>query len=555
VVYRVKLYWLLVGVFLGSVAAAPYPEWGRAVVSADHVLASQAGLAALEGGGNAVDAVIAAALAAGVVQPAGSGLGGGGFALVGLAGGDTRVLDFREVAPAGATENMYRAEDGTVISDRSRYGAYAVAVPGESRGLAELLRQHGKLTAKQVAGPAIALAEKGFLVGPHLAVALERTRLIEVQNLFSRDGAVVSRGTRVRRPRLAQTLRRWASSFGEDLYIGRGADAIQRTLAESPGAVTGQDLENYAPKPRQPITIRYGDYVVETMPPPSSGGVCLGQMLRVLDGRGLAAMGHNSSAYIHLLVEAMKHAYADRAHHLGDPDFVEVGTAGLLSDERVGVIREKFDPKQTFEAEYYGALIQSPKDAGTQHISALDADGVGAALTTTINTSFGSGVVVEELGIILNNEMDDFAAAPGVPNAYGLIGGSANAIAPGKRPLSSMTPTVVRDSEGQVVMTIGASGGSMIISSVLQVFLNVVEFGMDPQEAVAAARFHHQWQPDHIFLEGAIPEDVRRGLEERGHQTKRFELYSSVQLSLQAEGGILGGSDPRKGGWPAGMMP
>jgi gamma-glutamyltranspeptidase/glutathione hydrolase len=198
-------------------------------------------------------------------------------------------------------------------------------------------------------------------------------------------------------------------------------------------------------------------------------------------------------------------------------------------------------------------LIQGPKDAGTQHISVLDADGMGAALTTTINTSFGSGVVVEELGIILNNEMDDFVAAPGVPNAYGLIGGSANAVAPGKRPLSSMTPTIVRDSQGEVVMTIGASGGSMIISSVLQVFLNIVEFDMDPQAAVAAARFHHQWQPDHVLLEAAIPEDVRMGLVERGHKTKRFELYSSVQLVLKSDDGVLGGSDPRKGGWPAGL--
>lgn len=550
---RVKNHWLAVGVFLCLVAAAPYPEWGRAVVSADHLLASRAGVTVLERGGNAVDAVVATALAAGVVQPAGSGLGGGGFAVVGSSGEKTHVLDFREVAPAGATEDMYRSSDGSVNPERSRYGALAVAVPGESRGLAELLRQHGRLSPKQVAGPAIKLAEKGFLVGPHLALALERTGLVEVQNLFSRGGDIVGRGTRIRRPLLAQTLRRWANSFGEDLHTGRGADAIQRALAGEVGAVNGRDLDSYAPRVREPIRIAYGNYVVETMPPPSSGGVCLGQMLRVLEGQELTELGHNSSAYIHLLVEAMKHAYADRAHHLGDPDFIEIDVNGLLSDERVGVIKSKFDPDRTFEAGYYGELIQAPEDAGTQHISVLDADGMGAALTTTINTSFGSGVVVEELGIILNNEMDDFVAAPGVPNAYGLIGGRANAIAAGKRPLSSMTPTVVRDSEGKVVLTIGASGGSMIISSVLQVFLNVVEFGMDPQAAVSAARFHHQWQPEHIFLEAAIPEDVRLGLAERGHQTKRFELYSSVQLSLYGDEGALGGSDPRKGGWPAGL--
>jgi gamma-glutamyltranspeptidase/glutathione hydrolase len=289
------------------------------------------------------------------------------------------------------------------------------------------------------------------------------------------------------------------------------------------------------------------------MPPPSSGGVCLGQMLQALDRVDLVGLGHNSSAYIHRLVEAMKHAYADRAHHLGDPDFVEVNSDRLLSVERSTEIREKFDATRTFESTYYGALIQVPDDAGTQHISVIDADGMGAALTTTINTSFGSGLVVEELGIILNNEMDDFVAAPGVPNAYGLIGGAANAVAAGKRPLSSMTPTIIRDEQGDIVMTIGASGGSMIISSVLQVFLNISEFGMDPQEAVASARFHHQWQPDVILLEDAIPEDVREALVGRGHFVKRFELYSSVQVAQRTADGVLGGSDPRKGGWPSGV--
>ena len=544
--------WLVALLFLVLCAAAPYAEWGRALVSADHILASRAGRDALREGGNAIDGVVAAALAAGVVQPAGSGLGGGGFAVFGGGGLETRVLDFREVAPRSATEKMYQGPGGEGVGDRSRAGGMAVAVPGESRGLARLLQEHGRLSPRQVAAPAIRLAEKGFFVGPQLAKALDQTRAPEILTLFSRGGVVAGQGMRIRRPRLAQTLRRWANTFGEDLHAGRGAEAIERAMLGANGLVTREDLASYQPKDRDVITVTYGDLTVETMPLPSSGGVCLGQMLQVLDGVPLVELGHNSSAYIHQLVEAMKHAYADRAHHLGDPDFIEVDTTRLLSAERVRKVRAKFQAERTFEPSYYGRPIQPLEDAGTQHISVMDQEGMAAALTTTINTSFGSGVVVEELGIILNNEMDDFVAAPGVPNAYGLIGGRSNAIAAGKRPLSSMTPTIVRDADGEVVMTIGASGGSMIISSVLQVFLNIVD-GMDPQEAVAAARFHHQWQPDLLLFEDGIPRDVTTALEARGHQLKPFNLYSSVQVVHRTRNGFVGGADPRKAGWPSGL--
>lgn len=531
---------------------APPPEVGTAIVAADHRLASEAGAEMLRRGGNAVDAAVAAALSAGVVQPAGSGLGGGGFAVVVQPDGRKSALDFRETAPAGASRDMYRAADGTVDATASKVGGRAVATPGESRGLAKLLADLGRLSPSDVAAPAIRQAGDGFTVGAHLAHALEGTKHPMIHALFTVGGRVAADGERVRRPALAQTLKRWAKSAGEDLYTGPGAQAVARAVEADGGAMRLADLAAYTPKAREPIVASYRGYTLVTMPPPSSGGVVLAQALRVLEGYDLAALGHNSSDYIHLVTEVMKHGYADRAHHMGDPDFVSVPVTRLLSEGRVDAIRKQIWPGRTFEPDHYGPLIAPPKDDGTQHISVVDASGMGVALTTTINTSFGSGLVDTVSGLVLNNEMDDFAAAPGVPNAYGLVGNEANAIEPGKRPLSSMTPTVVLDGDGRVVMAIGASGGSFIISSVLQSFLNVVEFGMDPQQAVAAARFHHQWQPDTLVIEGEIPLDVRRALEARGHALRVIDRFSSVQIVYAPTPGALSaGADPSKGGWPA----
>ncbi|MFK7930277.1 MAG: gamma-glutamyltransferase [Myxococcota bacterium] len=544
--------WALVLGFstIGAVAwtAAPHPEVGRAVVASDHPLASAAGRDVMARGGNAVDGAVAAALSAGVVQPAGSGLGGGGFAVV-VDGKDRTVLDFREVAPSGATKDMYRSADGGVDSTASRQGPLAVAVPGESRGLATLVAEHGRARLSTVAAPAISQAHRGFPIGGHLARALERTQYPGVQSLFTVQGRVATPGVSVRNRSLARTLKRWVKTAGEDLYTGAGADAIAR--ATQPGVLTAADLSAYAPKTREPVVATFNGYTLITMPPPSSGGVVLGQVLTVLDGAELKALGHNSSAYIHRVTEAMKHAYADRAHHLGDPDFVDVDVKRLLSAERTGQISSLFDPEKTFGTDYYGPVIAPPRDGGTQHISVVDEQGMAVALTTTINTGFGSGVVVEELGLPLNNEMDDFSAAPGVANAYGLVGNAANAIAPGKRPLSSMTPTVVLDGSGHVVYVVGASGGSTIISGTLQVFLNMAVFDMDPQAAVAAARFHHQWVPDKLMLEPGIPVDVVDNLKARGHTVVIRPGFTAVQAVARVKGGFAGGSDPRKGGWPA----
>ena len=538
--------------FVGFLAVAPWPEHGGAVVAADHRAASEAGAEVLERGGNAIDAAVAAALSAGVVQPAGSGLGGGGFA-VGRIDGATFVLDFREIAPAGIDPGAYRNAQGDVVAERSRVGGLAVAVPGEPVGLAQLVRRYGNLTLPEVAKPAIRQATRGAPVGAHLARSLKRTSFESITRRFTVDDRLARTGDIVRRPELGRTLRRWAKTGGRVLNDGAGADAIVATVAADGNPMTVEDLTTYAPKDRQPLIGHYRGYTVVTMPPPSSGGIALLQVLDALEDVDLRSLGHNSSAYIHRLVEAMKHAFADRAHHLGDPDFVAVPTKRLLSEERITEIVEAFDSERTFDPDAYGDPIASPRDGGTQHISVIDSDGSAVALTTTINLGFGSGLVVDDFGVILNNEMDDFSLAPGVPDAFGLVGSQANAIAPGKRPLSSMTPTLVLDSDGRVVLAIGASGGSTIISSTIQVLLAILEFDMDPQAAVSSPRVHHQWLPDKLWMEPGFSRDVTDALEERGHDLVIQRGFSAVQAVLVTADGAEGGADPRKGGWPAGV--
>jgi gamma-glutamyltranspeptidase/glutathione hydrolase len=555
-VLGVRIPWLVggagvVAVLAAAAAGAPPLGPGVAVVSADHRLASEAGAAVLAAGGNAADAAVAAALSAGVVQPAGSGLGGGGFAVGRGPDGAAWVLDFRETAPAAATRDLFLGPDGKVVPAASTTGGLAVAVPSESRGLAEVVRRFGRLTLRDVAGPAIRQAEKGFEVGPHLAGALAATEHPAIRSLFAVDGHPAASGERVTNPELGRTLRRWVRTQGEDLHHGAGAEAIVAAARESGGVLEAEDLAAVDPKDRTPLVGTFRGRTVVTMPPPSSGGVALLQLLAVLEPIDLGALGHNSAAYVHLLAEAFKHAYADRAHHLGDPDFVDVPVDRLVSAARADEIRRDLSPDSTWPPEHYGTMVAPVTDHGTQHISVLDAAGGAVALTTTINTSFGSGLVPESLGLVLNDQMDDFAAAPGVPNAFGLVHDEANAIAPHKRPLSSMLPTVVSGPDGRVELVVGASGGSQIISGTLEVLLDILVFGMDPQEAVAAPRFHHQWIPDVLLVEPGFPPDVVAALEARGHVVQVRPAFSSVQVVAVGPEGPAGGCDPRKGGAPA----
>lgn len=537
-----------------ALAAAPPAELGRTgMVASDHRRASEAGRDVLRAGGNAVDAAVATALASGVVQPAGSGLGGGGFAVVVQPDGTRSVLDFREVAPKKSHRDMFvDAADPKA----SRIGGLANAVPGEARGLETLHQRHGKLPWSEVVAPAIALARDGFELEHHLSHALlglEADGPSLVQALFDVP-AMPRQGDRVTRNDLAVTLGRLAEKGADALHGGPGAKAIVKASRAAGGILTVDDLHSYQPVEREPIVGSYRGWTVITMPPPSSGGLVLVQMLGVLEGYELAELGHNSSAYVHLVAEASKHAFADRARFMGDPDRVTVPVDDLVSSERITAVRGAIDSERTFAADHYGMPVDPGTDGGTLHLSTLDADGLAVALTTTINTSFGSRVTVPGWGLVLNNEMDDFVARPGVPNAYGLVGSEANAVAPGARPLSSMSPTVLVSPDGRQRIVVGASGGPFIITSTLQVILNIVDFELDPSEAVAAPRFHHQWQPESLFLDEGFTVDTVRGLEARGHGVREMDFFSAVQVIHQTgPETMLGASDPRKGGWPAGL--
>lgn len=522
------------------------------MVASDHALCSEAAASVLERGGNAVDGAVAAALACGVVQPSSSGIGGGGFAVIVDASGERTVVDFREVAPAAATRGMYVAEG--VADDASTRGGLAVGVPGEPRGLAALNQRFGKLPLKKVAAPAIALARDGFPAGAHLAHSLGSKG--ELGDSLSRElygQPAPAQGDVVRNLALSWTLDAWARSNGEALSTGELARKLVADVRAEGGLLTEDDLASYTPKDREPIVGTYRGWTVVTMPPPSSGGVVLLQVLRVLEAEDLQALGHNSGAYLHRLAETFQHAYADRARTMGDPDRTEVPVDRLLSDERVAEVRQRFVDSRTFGADWYGMPIDPGTDAGTQHISVVDKDGMAVALTTTINTSFGSKVVVDKLGLVLNNEMDDFVARPGEPNAFGLVGSEANAVAPGARPLSSMSPTILISPDGSERIVVGASGGPFIISATLQVVLNLIDFGMDPSDAVAAPRIHHQWQPQLLFVEAELSRDTRQLLEARGHALKEIDPFSAVQVIRWTGEGAQGASDPRKGGWPAGV--
>lgn len=538
---------LLILLLLG---AAPPPELGkRGMVAVDHTLASEAGAEILRRGGNAVDAAVAAALAAGVVQPSASGLGGGGFAVIVDPDGASHVLDFREVAPAAATVDMFMKVQKPKASTK---GGLSVAVPGEPAGLEALVRRYGRLPLKVVVQPAARLAREGFPAGAHLidVLGMSAERAPDLaKGLFG--GPVPTRGDWVKRAALAATLDAFGARGARALTSGPLAEDMVSAIQGSGGVVTVEDLAAYQPKDRQPVLGHYRGWSIVAMPPPSSGGAVLLQVLGVLEGYDLASLGQNSADELHLLAEAFKHAYADRARWMGDPDRVTVPLDRLLSPDRILEIRRAIVPGRTFPPEAYGMAAPPPTDAGTQHISVLGPDGMAVALTTTVNTSFGSEVFAPRSGVLLNDQMDDFATRPGEGNAFGLQGGAANVVAPGSRPLSSMSPTVLISADGKERIVIGASGGPFIISSVVQVLVDMIDFGMDPSEAVAAPRIHHQWSPDVLMLDEGISPDTARALAARGHTLKTFSFFSSVQVIRGDGQRALGASDPRKGGWPA----
>ncbi len=541
---------------------APPTGHKNGVVAADHPLASAAGVTVLHQGGNAVDAACAAAFALGVVNPAGSGVGGGGFMLVHRAGqaGPPVVLDFREVAPAAATRDMYIKKG--VARDASRRGGLAVGVPGEVRGCAEAVKRFGKLPLARVLAPAITLARDGFPVGPHLSKSIRSKRKLmprfaALARIFTPGGDALTTGQLMKRPALARTLQAVANKGPSVFYRGWIAREIVKAVRAAGGVMTAKDLASYKVKERKPLGATYRGNKVWSMPPPSSGGVAIIQALNILQRYPLRRMGHNSSAYLHHVTEALKHAFADRARHLGDPDFVEVPVARLTSKEYADELAARIR-YGTREIHSYGTADGKPRAPsrdrpGTSHLSVVDGAGNAVAMTTTINTGFGSMVVAGKSGVILNNEMDDFAARPGEPNAFGLMQGEGNAVAPGKRPLSSMSPTIMlRD--GKPALVAGASGGPTIITGTLQALLNVVDFDLDAAAAVSRSRVHHQWLPDRLLVETDLPRDVVFNLAGRGHfVTPMTRPFTAVQVVRVGKDGLLyGASDPRKMGAPAG---
>ena len=562
---------LVLGVVLASEmakAAAAFPVQGRrGMVVTSQADASEAGLAMLRAGGNAIDAAVAAAFAVGVTQPQSTGLGGGAFILIRLADGTVAAIDARETAPAAATRDMY-LQDG-VPERASLWGPLAVATPGLVAGLVLVLEEHGSLPLGQVMQPAIELALQGYEINAYQARLMngmrERIpgdRFPETMRIqFPPEGVLAEPGWRLVQKDLGATLERIARGGTNAFYQGPIADAIADSQSQLGGLVTREDLAGYRAVSRQPVSGSYRGIDVFSYPPPSSGGVVLLQILNIVEGFDLAAFGAGSSASTHLVAEAMKLAFADRAAYLGDPDFVEIPVERLISkkyaDEqraRINPAWFKRSPLRWFRRESV-ITVKGPglpqNDAGTTHLSVTDDFGNAVAITKTINTPYGSLITVPGTGIILNNEMDDFAIAPDTPNAYGLIDTTgANAIAPRKRPLSSMTPTILVN-DGKVFMVTGSPGGPRIITTTLHTILNVVDFGMTVEGAVSAPRFHHQWFPDKLFLEPGVPRDVVEALERRGHpvspSSRPWSAAEAIVIDPET-GWHFGGSDPRRGG-------
>lgn len=527
------------------------------VVSQD-VHASNAGQEILALGGNAVDAAVATGFALAVTHPQAGNLGGGGFMLVYLRSEDrTIAIDYREMAPAAATRDMFLREDGSVDNQAVSFSYKSSGVPGTVMGLTEALAKYGTLPLATVMEPAIRLAEDGFPVTWALAGSLsrykERLSADETsrKQFFKEDGSDYQAGELLVQADLAKTLKEIAAKGADGFYEGWVADRIVETMESDGGLITHDDLKNYVVKERQAIEGTYRNYRVVSMPPPSSGGVHLIQMLNVLEGWDMKGLGHNSADYIHRLTESMKYAYADRSKYLGDPDYVNVPAKALTSKDYAKTIRDRIKLDKATPSKDIAPAPDLPDESkDTTHFSTVDAAGNMVTNTYTLNYTYGSGRSVAGAGFLLNNEMDDFSAKPGSPNGYGLVGGEANAIAAGKRPLSSMTP-VLLFKDGEPFMVTGSPGGSTIITVVLQTVLNVMEFDMNAATATARPRIHHQWYPDRLAIEPGVTADTLRKLIDMGHPvlTDRPRILGATMTIIRRPDGVIAGSaDPRRPG-------
>ena len=523
-----------------------------AMVVSAHPLASQVGVFILRQGGNAVDAAIATQLALAVVYPSAGNIGGGGFMILRKNDGTVDALDYREKAPAAATVDMYLDSAGEVISDLSLKGHLAPAVPGTIAGLEASHAKYGSLPWKTLVQPAIDLALNGFPLSNRAAKSLNRIRedLLTYNTVppeFLLNANEWQGGDRITFTDLGHSLERIRDSGAKGFYEGKTADDIVLEMARGKGLITREDLKAYKAVWRTPLRGQYKEYSVISMPPPSSGGVALIQLLKSVESFPLADWGHNTVKSIHLMTEAERRVYADRSVHLGDPDFFTVPTERLISSLYNNERMRSFDPeKATPSASVKEGLIATRESEQTTHLSIVDTKGNAVSVTTTLNDSYGSMVVVSGSGFLLNGVMDDFSSKPGIPNLFGAIGGEANKIEPGKRMLSCMTPTIL-EKDGKLLMVVGTPGGTTIMTSVFQTILNVVDYKMSMQEAVSANRFHSQWLPDSLEMEsGTFSRDDSLSLARMGHAIKSRDRYGRVDAILvRLDGKLEGGADPR----------
>ncbi|WP_372986772.1 gamma-glutamyltransferase [Marinobacter sp.] len=532
-----------------------HPVQGKhGMVATSHTLATEVALEVLKNGGNAVDAAVTAGFALAVTQPRSGNIGGGGFMLVSPGDGSApEAIDYREKAPAAASETMFQDEDGNAVTNRSRFTHLAAGVPGTVAGLALALERHGTISLNEALAPAITLARDGFIVPHRFTEGLEQAKErlqrwpATLETFYKEDGSAWQPGERFRQPELAATLQRIADNGVKGFYEGETARLIAEEMQRNGGLITEQDLREYEPAIREPVHGTYRGHDIYSMSPPSSGGTHIVQILNILEGYPISDWGHNSASTIHHMAEAMKLAYADRSQYLGDTDYVDVPLAGLTSKAYAEGLRETIKPDQARPASEIGpgepAAYESPE---TTHFSVVDRWGNAVSNTYTINFSYGSGITVAGAGFLLNNEMDDFSAKPGVPNAYGLIGGEANKVEPGKRMLSSMSPTIVRK-DGKNFLVTGSPGGSRIITTTLQVVMNVIDHNMNIQTAVSVPRIHHQWLPDEIRIEQGISPDTVQRLEDKGHTVVTKSAMGAIQsILIGADGTLYGGADPRR---------
>ena len=526
----------------------------HAMVVAQEPLAADVGRRVLLDGGNAVDAAVAIGLALAVTHPSAGNLGGGGFMLVRLANGKTTFLDFREAAPEKASRDMYLDAEGNPTKD-SIFGWRSSGTPGSVAGFDFAHKKFGSKPWAELVAPALQLARNGFSVSQTLADSFHSSQKMlaadpESKRIFVRDGATYKASEIFKQPELADTLARIAKGGAKEFYEGETAKRLAAAMTANGGLVTTRDLAAYKVMERAPLEGNYKQFHIITAPPPSAGGVGVLQMLGILDGTDFGSDGPNSAKAVHYETEAMRRFYADRSEYLGDPQFYNVPVKSLLSADYLAWRRRTIDPNHPTPSEYIGPGLQRTQAAHiswfesseTTHYNVVDAKGNAAAVTYTLNNSFGNGITVPGLGFLLNDEMDDFAAKPGVPNMFGVTGGDANAIEPGKRPLSSMTPTIITK-DGKFFMAVGAPGGSRITTGVLQVILDVLDFHLNPQDAVDLPRFHHQWKPDTLYLQNGFPADTEAALARMGYPIKPISGVARVEAIVMNNGVLEGGTE------------